>query len=278
MGSAAHDSPRFACVGVAISMVLASAASCLEDLPAPLPAADASASAEAAVDASACGPFDPAAPPARDCSAAVTEAMGTDPNCAMQRAATKCLLEPTGVACEDTCPAPDPACRGSCPAAVSTRAGEANCSRAQSTTLGDAPGMAACYTTRCPRAQCVAACDGRGFVVSAWKYSNFTDDVVLRTLLLDSPSAGQLGVHLRLRGYVEGTVEVRVGNEVVRRFAIPATNVVAFIDTVLFDQDPSGPYRWTEASRAPTDVRLVRGLESSVVIEVDCVTPFYLPP
>lgn len=256
-------------------------ASCLEDLPPPLPASratpassDAASNPASTPDAAACAQNPPSS--VGNCTSEVEAAYEASDQCAMQTAAQKCLLAPTLLDCDSSCPAPAAGCRETCPPLVSARHASADCGQAHDDLLGNAPTIAQCYAFVCARARCLDACDGRGAVVAGSQYSNFTDDVLLRSLLRERPTAGRFGVFVRLRGHVEGKVSVKANGAVVRTFELPGATAPDFVDLLFFDET-SGAYSWSAAADAPTEIVLQRGASYSV-LEIDCITPFYLPP
>jgi hypothetical protein len=250
--------------------VLPFLASCLEDLPAPLPAgADGGA-------ASSCPA--PTALPTINCNGPVNSIDPTD-SCFNKKVTEQCLLEPTKLSCDSTCEPAPPGCRERCSPAVTARAPKADCSPPHTDALGFANGMTDCYLLLCPRPHCMDACDNRGFVIGASKYSNLDEEVIFRSDLGTRPESGQLGVHIRLRGLVGAALKVYAGPNPVRTYPLSPSSTTDFIDLILFDETPEGPYRWSKAADAPTRVTLERPDDAILdYLEIDCITPFYLPP
>ncbi|MFO0668627.1 MAG: hypothetical protein U0235_03220 [Polyangiaceae bacterium] len=269
----AHLAPAFA------ALACATIVGCLEDLPAPLSARAGGTDAGEGGEGGALACATNAATTTSDCSSAISNATQADPKCYVGLAAEACLLGPSGVACDATCAPVGPACRAACPSAVAARAPSADCSPAHTAALGDDPSTAACYKLRCPRTQCLDACDDRGQVVGASRYSNLPNDVVL-DVGLSAPPAGRLGVHGRYRGVFQVSAIVTAGTTEVRRYEVPggAAGTTSFTDVVLLDATTGGAYSWSAIADAPTRVTFaLAGDYPFAVAEVDCVTPFYLP-
>lgn len=268
---------RGARVVVAAALLGASLAGCLEDLPPPIPATGGS-DGGSLEGGSTCAVHPDTT--TTDCSAAITAAIDADSSCFVGPAAEQCILRPSGVACDATCTASVPACRARCPSAVTARAAGADCSPPHTEALTDDPSTAACYKLRCPRTRCFDACDDRGQVVSVSRYSNLPNNVFLE-VGLTPPAAGRLGVHVRYRGVLQAAATVHAGTSAARVYQVPggSAGVTTFTDVVLFDGTPEGPYAWSDPASAPTRVTFaLAGDYPFAVAEIDCVTPFYLPP
>jgi hypothetical protein len=209
-----------------------------------------------------------------DCLSAVA-ALG--PGCVAPPDVHACFLGPrTSCACGNECPSTETSCfdDGSCPEAVSSRAPGARCIRPSRESFIIQPESIACV---CGCTACAQVCDGRGLSVVV-KFPQGAGDLpaplVITPLL---PSAGRLGVYVRLRGDAElALVAGRTNtadrtNTALAQRPLSAHTTGEFQELVFDDL-----LAWTDAAGAPSLLALL-AQPGDTAAEIDCVVPFLKP-
>jgi hypothetical protein len=231
-------------------------AACIEDLPPP----------------AKCPPAEKRA--MGDCLSAITAA---GPLCSSD-ATHECLQGPrASCACAtNECPEEKATCFvDECPAAVRAIVPDARCLAPPSSDFFAAPtkDMPPCLCG-CPA--CVRRCDGRGPSIAV-KFPQGAGDpsAPIVVSLTSLPSAGKLGVYVRLRGIAELAVVVARFNTALDQqpLFLREQNEKAFVErTFEFST------RWTETdeSRRPDKVALLIQAGPTIA-EIDCVIPYVRP-
>jgi hypothetical protein len=219
----------------------------------------------------------PKGEPAGKCNDAFNSARSG--SCITRDTATQCLVTPTKMDCAGSC-APVPACAaGACPTTVLLRESGAACSLVHKETVGGATGTTACYAYVCAPSNCLDACDGRGPVIGTNKDLLFDQRALVTSKLESVPSAGALGVYVRIRGLIDASIVVQARSGPVKSYPLPSSSDPGFQDVVLpLDAGNGGDtYTWSNANDAPTSIVLSQGVQYGAM-EIDCIVPFLKAP
>lgn len=246
----------FALTAVIMSLVGA----CFPDLPSPIEPSEASTDAPSAVDAS--------------CPAVVEE------NCTTAINTLECIPQPIpaclrGASATCTCDAsaecpvlPSNGCysRGSsCPDAIVAESSDATC-------VSLAAQLVPAGTCRCGCPECISVCDGKGTLVYA-RQGDAGPAVISFVLSQLLPASGALGIYMRVRGYSTLT-NIAIVRDGQPSYALPVVVADEKGYTSVFLR-PRNETRWGGGTPAPTEV--VIATSDTVIWNIDCVVPFYVP-
>jgi hypothetical protein len=188
---------------------------------------------------------------------------------------------------------------GDCPAAVLLEHPDAVCSRIASDAFGDFGVIDPGGYCVCGCVECLRVCDGKGpiiAVVNAGDYFDVADFPFPLVAVGDAmPDSGSAGVYVRVRGssvpfftllYAESDA-APAEIDLAASYPIIVLPNDGFVERVGYrDLGTGEPYRWSDAGRQPLfvgflpnvdpDPESLSPLPQLMVVEIDCIVPFYL--